>query len=70
MTSPPEEITVKCPGCGKASETWYRPSVNLQMDKFSDEYLEEISTFKCPDCGHKVPLDILVVRPGGIWEVK
>lgn len=69
MTSPPERITVKCPRCGTSYETCYRASMNLQMDDFDDEYIEEMSTGTCPACGHKVQLDVLVVRPDGVWEI-
>jgi len=43
--------------------------MNLQMDDFDDEYIEEMSTGTCPACGHKVQLDVLVVRPDGVWEI-
>ena len=64
MTSPPEEITVECPKCGRFYEDWYRPSVNLDLDSFDDEYLESCSTATCPHCQHKVDLNVLVVEDG------
>ena len=39
MTSPPREITVTCPDCGHIYEDWYRPSINLSLDDFDDDYL-------------------------------
>ena len=51
MTSPPREITVTCPGCGHVCEDWYRPSTNLSLNNFDDDYLKEASTTTCPECG-------------------
>lgn len=45
MTSPPKEIEVTCPDCGHFYRDWYRPSINLSLDDFDDEYLEETTTF-------------------------
>jgi DNA-directed RNA polymerase subunit RPC12/RpoP len=70
MTSPIEDITIVCPGCGLLFEDWYRASINLALDDFDDAYLEEASTSTCPTCGYKVSHDVLVVREDGIWEVK
>jgi len=67
MTTPPEEITVICPKCGEKYQDWYRASMNLQLDNFDDEYLEQASTATCPHCEHKVHLDVLVVREDGAW---
>ncbi len=69
MTMPPEKIRVKCPRCARAYESWWRPSMNLRLDDFSPEYIDEMSTATCPDCGHKVSLSVLVVRPDGVWEL-
>ncbi len=65
MTSPPENITIRCPKCGEVYEDWYRASVNLELDDFDDEYLEECSTATCPACGHKVRIDVLIVDRDG-----
>jgi len=64
MTSPPEEITVECPKCGRFYKDWYRASVNLDLDDFDEEYLESCSTATCLHCKHKVSLDVLVVEDG------
>ena len=54
MTSPIEDITVQCPKCGNLYEDWYRGSVNLDLDPFDDEYLDQCSSATCPECQHKV----------------
>ena len=64
MTSPIEDITVGCPKCGRSYEDWYRASVNLDLDPFDDQYLENCSTATCPHCQHKVDLNVLVVEDG------
>ena len=69
MTSPPQAIEVKCPRCGKVYQDWWRPSVNLGLDSFDDDYLENASTATCPRCGEKVSLDVLIVREDGVWEL-
>ena len=53
MTSPPEQIEVECPKCRQVYSDWYRPSINLTLDDFDDEYLEAASTSTCPECGHE-----------------
>ena len=68
MTSPPEEITVECPKCGNLYEDWYRASVNLDLDDFDEEYLDQCSSATCPECQHKVNLDVLVVE-GGVFQM-
>lgn len=68
MTMRPEQITVVCPNCGRRYTSWYRPSINLQLDHFTPEYVEEMSTATCPKCGHRVGLSVLVVREDGVWE--
>jgi len=39
MTSPPEEISVKCPGCGKLYQDWRRPSINRTLGEKFDVVL-------------------------------
>ena len=65
MTSPPREITVTCPDCGHVYEDWYRPSINMSLDDFDDDYLEEATTTTCPECGVKYDLGTLLARRGG-----
>ena len=70
MTSPPEEISVKCPGCGKVYEDWWRASINLSLgEDFDDTYLDEATSSTCPDCGHKVLHGALIVREDGVREI-
>ncbi len=70
MTSPPEEISVKCPGCGKLYQDWRRPSINRSLgEKFDDKYLDEATSSTCPDCGLKVHHDALIVGEDGAWEI-
>ena len=70
MTMPVEQIQVVCPNCAKPYQSWYRASMNLGLDSFSPEYIERMSSALCPHCGHKVSLSVLVVRPGGVWEIR
>lgn len=67
MTSPVEEIQVECPRCRTVFKDWWRPSVNLDLDDFDDDYLRQATTAKCPSCGHVVAFDSLVVK-GGVWR--
>ena len=71
MTSPPENITVRCPECGRLYEDWHRPSINLDIDpELGDpEYLHRAMHAQCPECGHEVALGGLVVR-GDIRELR
>ena len=58
----------ECPKCGGVYSDWYRPSINLTLEHFDEEYLEEASTSTCPECGHKVRHNVLTVREDGVWE--
>ncbi len=62
MTMPVEEITVTCPDCGHVYKDWYRGSINLALDDFDADYLEQASTTTCPECGVKHDLGTLFVR--------
>ncbi len=68
MTSPPEKITVCCPACGKDYEDWYRASINLGLDDFDNEYIQEATSSKCKHCDHVVKHDSLIVRDDGVWH--
>lgn len=37
MSSPVENITVRCPRCQHEYEDWYRASLNLGLDDFDDD---------------------------------
>jgi len=69
MTGPVEEVTVECPKCGRSYSTFYRGSMNLELDAFDEEYVREMSTGTCPDCGHAVELGALVVERDGTWRL-
>ena len=69
MTSPPRRIVVECPSCERRYEDWHRASVNLDLDDFDEEYLRRASTARCPECGHMVELDMLVVDRD-VWMMR
>ena len=69
MTMPPEEITITCPKCGETYKDWYRPSMNLMLDDFDDDYIEEMSSVTCPSCETKVGMGSLVVDEDGTFWV-
>ena len=64
MTYPIEEITVQCPNCGHLYQDWTRASVNLDLDDFDEEYLEQCETATCPECHYKIDLDLFIVEDG------
>jgi len=68
VTSPPKQIEIVCPQCGFIYKDWYRPSINLALDNFDEQYLEQASTSICPRCEYKVHHDVLIVREDGAWE--
>jgi len=70
MTSPPREITVICPECRTEYRDWIRPSINLSLDEFDDDYLDQATSATCPKCKHKVSLEVLIVREDGVWEMR
>lgn len=61
MTSPPEQISIVCPKCGEQYLDWSR-SVNLNLDSFDDDYLDQCQSAVCPECQHKVYFDTLMVK--------
>lgn len=68
MTSPPERITIVCPGCVHTYTTWWRPSLNLSLEHFTEEYIEQATTGKCPECALVVDLDVLIVDENGSFR--
>jgi len=64
VTSPPKAVVVDCPRCQHRYEDWYRPSLNLDIEHFGDEYIDSASSAVCPACGHKVYFQNMVVRDG------
>lgn len=65
MTSPCTQVEVRCPQCHKIYQDWYRASVNLSLDNFDDNYLDQCSSAVCPHCGFKVYFDTLTVTREG-----
>jgi hypothetical protein len=68
VTSPVRLITVECPDCGEVYGDWHRASINLMLDDFHGDYLDEASSATCPACGHRVALDVLVIDFDGTWR--
>ena len=64
MTSPVEKIVVQCPECGKCYEDWWRPSINLQLDDFDDDYLRTGIELM----SHAVRQRYLRTMPISIWN--
>jgi len=64
MTMPIETIKVRCPNCQKIYKDWYRGSINLDLENFDDDYIDQCSSATCPKCGHKVYFANLVVKNG------
>ncbi len=69
MTMPPKPITVRCPKCGIEYQDWWRPSINLTLDNFDDDYIEEATTSTCPHCHHKVHHGALIVGKDQVWRI-
>lgn len=73
MTSPAEQIEVICPECGVRFETWYRASINADLDPelvADEEYMKEATTATCPGCGQQADIPTLIVQmEGGASEV-
>jgi hypothetical protein len=65
MTSPVEDITIRCPQCGTVYEDWYRPSINFGLDPglADPEYVDAASSATCPnpECKYRIDLGSLVV---------
>lgn len=62
MSSPIEQVTVQCPECQAQYQDWYRASMNLDLDDFDDDYVDAASRAVCPNCGHIVYFDSMIVR--------
>ena len=69
MTSPCKLISITCPGCGATYTDSYRPSINLTLDDFDDDYLDEVTSSTCPHCNYKVRHNVLTVRKDGVWVI-
>lgn len=69
MTMPIEEISVCCPHCKEIYEDWYRGSINLELDDFNEDYIEQASSSTCPKCQHKVYHSSLIIGKDGTWHL-
>ncbi len=69
MTSPPEQVEVRCPNCETVYKDWYRPSINMMIEDWTDEELREATTATCPSCSHTVDFGGLIVRPDWVLEI-
>lgn len=69
MTSPIEEILIECPQCHTQFKAWRSPSINLQLDNFSEQCIDQMSSAVCPECKQKISLDCLVVEKDGAWTI-
>lgn len=69
MSSPVEDITVTCPACRNEFKTWYRASLNMQLDHFDEAYIRSVTIKTCPQCKAKVYLDSLIVGEDGVWRL-
>jgi hypothetical protein len=68
MTSPPSPVTIRCLSCRKTFEDWRRPSINLQMNDFDEEYIRSATIKTCPYRGPEVRLATLIVDKEGVWH--
>lgn len=68
LTSPAEEILVRCPNEECRVDTfrdWHRASINAALDPTlaaDRDYLDECSSATCPGCATRLALGLLVVR--------
>ncbi len=69
MTSRVEDIIVLCPSCGIEYPDWTRSSINLMIDDFDEDYIDQATSSTCPECNFKVYHQSLIVREDGIWEM-
>ena len=69
MTSPPQDIIIRCPSCGEMFKDWWRPSINLQLDHFDDDYMKRATVKTCPHCQTEIRLDTLIVDEDGVWHI-
>ena len=61
MSTPPEFIIVWC-HCGAVYKDWWRPSMNLSLDNFDDDYIERASSITCPNCRSYSRMGTLLTR--------
>jgi hypothetical protein len=70
MTSPLKDIKVLCPSRGIEYDDWMRGSINLELDDFDEEYIDQATSSTYPECNLKVYHQSLIVREDGVWEMR
>jgi hypothetical protein len=55
MTSPARQLIVACP-CGHTYADWWRPSINLEIEDWTDDEIAEATSTRYPVCGRVRPL--------------
>ena len=73
MTSPAEQVNVRCPKCEHDFEFLYRASMNREhfLDLSDDEferYAQSFRIVKCPSCMHRFQVGGQLVVDGGRWD--
>lgn len=62
-TSPPEEIVVQCAKCQHQYTKLSRRRINLVVDDYDSEDVEELKDLTCPQCGYRQELKIELLYP-------
>jgi hypothetical protein len=47
-----------------------RGSINLELDDFDEEYIDQATSSTCPECNFEVYHQSLIVREDGVWEMR
>ena len=68
MTSPPEDILIKCPKCGFVFMDFIRGSINLNLDNFDDEYMDKCMFATCPKCDTRINKGVFIVGKDGVFN--
>ena len=61
MTSAITWVDIVCPNCDHEYKDQHRASMNLDLDDFDDDDIDEMSTTTCPECGLKYGMGSLIV---------
>ena len=70
MTSLPKQVRVRCPKCDTVYEDWIRPSINLMIEDWDEDDLEDATSVTCPHCKHRMSVEVLIVHEDGVWEFR
>jgi hypothetical protein len=66
MTRPPDLVEAVCARCGTVYTTYFRPTVNRELEPWSDEG-GSVTPAACPECGaalgHDDALEPHVIGP-------